>query len=100
MALVDHEAVVQDLRDYVRTRTSHGERDLLREIDRLERIHRKDETAIQEALRLHASRTTFLTSQPPTDGVPARDDVMVADPDAAAAAEGAPHESLTSTGSR
>lgn len=55
MALVDWEAVVLDFEEYVRTRNSHGQRDLLAVLADLRVRHRQVEGLPVKALRLYGS---------------------------------------------
>jgi hypothetical protein len=52
VALVDHEAVVQRLKEFATTKTSHGQRDLLSTIARFEAECAVDEAPVERNLRL------------------------------------------------
>lgn len=53
MALVDTEAVLQDLKEAVRSKPSFGRRELTDLICDLEIRHRKDELTAERALRVY-----------------------------------------------
>lgn len=53
MALVDWEAVVLDLEDYIADKNSHGQRDLLAKLAELRSRHRQIEGLAEKALRLY-----------------------------------------------
>ncbi|MET0604176.1 MAG: hypothetical protein ABW167_19485 [Baekduia sp.] len=51
--LVDYEKVARDLKAYIAGKGSHGQRDLLAEIGRLEAAHKLEEGLPEMALRLY-----------------------------------------------
>lgn len=51
--LVDYEKVARDLKAYIAAKGSHGARDLLAEIGRLEAVHQLEEGLPEQALRLY-----------------------------------------------
>lgn len=84
MAITDHEAVLADLEEYLLTRSSHGQQDLLRKIIELRARNRVPEGLIEKALRLfgvHFSKEplTTIADRLSADEAPDGDRAMASD---------------------
>lgn len=77
MALVDWEAVVLDLEAHVRSRNSHGQRDLLATLADLKIRHRQIEGLPEKALRLYGPELAEVLDRRPTDAEHEGSDAMV-----------------------
>lgn len=73
--LVDHEALLLDLKRHLVTKNSHGQRDLLGLIAHLEVAHAVEEGVPERALRLYGAdlAEALRRSDEPTTGGPAGD---------------------------
>lgn len=75
--LIDHEAVVLELEEYIRTRSSHGRDPLLLKLSELRVAHRVPEGFLDRSLRLLGLRVTkepllSIVDPSPSDDDPAR----------------------------
>jgi hypothetical protein len=74
MPLVDYEAVVLDLEQLIRSKRSHGQRDLLDALADLRSRHRLAEGLAEKALRLYGDELHEALSRPAASRVPDRDE--------------------------